>query len=159
VGTCCQPRRAVLLTDLEGRVDDPIAALGGRQLDRLLDCQSPPDIGAWGQISDPDERLRTALGELYGYYSRTGEMLDRLLRDAPRLPVVRKLMAPFGEMLAAAAEILMRGRGLRGRARERVQAAIGHALAFPTWQQLTGEQRLDAAAAVELMARFVDAAA
>ena len=119
----------------------------------------PPDIGAWGQISDPDERLRTALGELYGYYSRTGEMLDRLLRDAPRLPVVRKLMAPFGEMLAAAAEILMRGRGLRGRARERVQAAIGHALAFPTWQQLTGEQGLDAAAAGELMARFVDAAA
>jgi len=62
-------------------------------------------------------------------------------------------------MLAAAAEILMRGRGLRGRARERVRAAIGHALAFPTWQQLTGEQGLDAAAAVELMARFVDAAA
>ena len=119
----------------------------------------PPEIGAWGQIADPDERLRTALAELYGYYGRSGEMLDRLLRDAPRVPVVRELMAPFGELLAAAVEILMRGRGLRGRARERVQAAIGHALAFPTWQQLTAGQRLDDAGTVELMVRLVAAAA
>ncbi len=118
----------------------------------------PPDIAAWARIADPDERLRTALAELYAYYGRTGEMLDRLLRDAPRVPVVRELMAPFGQLLAAAAEILMRGRGLRGRSRERVRAAVGHALAFPTWQQLTGEQELDEAGAAALMVRLVDAA-
>jgi AcrR family transcriptional regulator len=118
----------------------------------------PPEIGAWARIADPDERLRTALDELYAYYGDSGEMLDRLLRDAPRVPLVRELMAPFGQLLAEAAEILMRGRKLRGRSRERVRAAIGHALAFTTWQELTGEQELDDAGAAALMVRLVDAA-
>lgn len=118
-----------------------------------------PDIAAWAQVADPDERLRTALGELYAFYGRTGEMLDLLLRDAPRVPVVGELMAPFGQLLAEGAEILMRGRGLRGHARTRVRAAIGHALAFPSWRELTGEQELDDQRAAELMIRFVAAAA
>jgi AcrR family transcriptional regulator len=134
-------------------------ALFGACSRHWAELNPPPDVGAWATNADPDERLRTALGELYAYYSRTGEMLDRLLRDAPRVPVVRDLMAPFGELLAAAAGTLMRGRGLRGRSRDRVRAAIGHALAFPTWQQLTGAQGLDDEGAVELMARFVAAAA
>ena len=36
----------------------------------------------------------------------------------------------------------MAGRGLRGRAARRTRAAIGHALAFPTWRSLTREQGL-----------------
>src|ERR1700675_1308947 len=30
-----------------------------------------PELGAWSAISDPDERLRVALGELYAFYRRT----------------------------------------------------------------------------------------
>ena len=37
----------------------------------------------------------------------------------------------------------MAGRGLRGRAARRARAAIGHALAFPTWRSLAREQGLD----------------
>lgn len=134
-------------------------ALFGACSSHWAELNPPPDIAAWGRVADPDERLRTALGELYAYYGRNGEMLDRLLRDAPSVPVVGKLMAPFGQMLAAAAEVLIRGRGLRGRARGRVRAAIGHALAFRTWQELTAGQELDDAGAAELIARFVAAAA
>jgi len=134
-------------------------ALFGACSSHWIELNPPPEIGAWAAIADPDERLRTALAELYGFYGRTGEMLDRLLRDAPRVPVVHELMSPFRQLLAESAEILMRGRGLRGRARGRVRAAIGHALAFRTWQELTGEQELDGEAAAELMARFVAAAA
>ena len=123
-------------------------ALFGACSSHWAELNPPPDVGAWAAIADPDERLRTALRELYAYYGRTGEMLDRLLRDAPRVPVVQELMAPFGQMLGAGAEILMRGRGLRG-----------HALAFRTWQELTGEQGLDDEGAAELMERFVGAAA
>ncbi|MGD9736145.1 MAG: TetR/AcrR family transcriptional regulator [Solirubrobacterales bacterium] len=119
----------------------------------------PPDVAAWGAVADPEDRLRVALGELYGYYRRTGGMLDLLLRDAPLVPIVGELMAPFGELLEQGAETLMRGRGLRGRARERVRAAIGHALAFPAWRELTGAQGLDDERAAELMARLVAAAA
>src|SRR5450432_1628709 len=31
----------------------------------------PPDLTAWSTIANPDERLRFALGELYGFYGRT----------------------------------------------------------------------------------------
>ena len=41
----------------------------------------PPDVSRWEQIDDSDERLRTALDELYAYYRRAGAMLDKLLRD------------------------------------------------------------------------------
>jgi AcrR family transcriptional regulator len=120
----------------------------------------PPDIGVWEGIDDPDERLALVLTELYAYYRRAGGMLDKLLRDAPLVPVVAELMQSFPALLEAAAEILMRGRGrgLRGRSRERVRAAIGHALSFRTWQELTGPQGLGDEAAAELMERLVAAA-
>jgi AcrR family transcriptional regulator len=111
----------------------------------------PPDISRWGEIEDPDERLASALAELYAYYRRTEGMLDRLLRDAPTVEVVDELMGAFRTMLAEATEILMRRRGLRGNAAQRTRAAIGHALAFRTWQDLTCDQGLDDEQAIELM--------
>ena len=50
----------------------------------------------------------------------------------------------------------MAGRGLRGHAARRTRAAIGHALAFPTWRSLTREQGLSDAEAVALMAGLVE---
>lgn len=119
----------------------------------------PPDIGNWEQIKDPDERLRTALDELYAYYRRAGGMLDKLLRDEQSVPMVAKLFAPFRQFLAAITETLMQGRGLRGKARDRTRAAIGHAVSFRTWQQLTSEGGLSDKEAAELMHRLVNAAA
>src|SRR5215204_7226642 len=34
----------------------------------------PPDIGAWADVADPDERLAAALAELYAYSARTETM-------------------------------------------------------------------------------------
>jgi AcrR family transcriptional regulator len=114
----------------------------------------PPDIGSWEQIKIPDERLATALDELYAYYRRAGGMLDKLLRDEHSVPMVAELFAPYHQFLVAIAETLMRGRGLRGKARSRVLAAIGHAISFRTWQQLTGEGGLSDKEAAELMRRL-----
>ncbi|MGE5408554.1 MAG: TetR/AcrR family transcriptional regulator [Syntrophothermus sp.] len=119
----------------------------------------PPDVTLWERIDDPDERLATALEELYAYYRRAGGMLDKLLRDEAAVPMVGELMTPFHQLLAFVTEILLRGRGLRGRARDRVRAAIGHAVSFRTWQQLTSDQGLDDAEAARLMRRLVAAAA
>ncbi|MGN6815088.1 MAG: TetR/AcrR family transcriptional regulator [Solirubrobacterales bacterium] len=119
----------------------------------------PPDVSSWEQIKDPDERLAVALAELYAYYRRAGGMLDKLLRDEDSVPMVAKLFASFHQFMAAAAEILMRGRGLRGKARTRVHAAIAHAISFRTWQQLTGEGGLSDREVAELMRRLVSAAA
>lgn len=135
------------------------AALFGACSAHWLTENPPPDVTAWLQVPDPAQRLERALAELYTYYRRNEAMLDHLLRDAPAVPIIEELMAPFQQLLAQSAEILMRGRGLRGRSRQRVRAAVGHALAFPTWQELTARQRLDDERAVELMARLAAAAA
>lgn len=118
----------------------------------------PPDISRWAAIDDPDERLETALAELYAYYQRTEEMLDKLFRDAPTVPVVDELMGGFRAFLEEAAKVLMRGRGLRGNAAKRTRAAIGHALAFRTWQDLTRAQGLSDEQGAALMSRLVAAA-
>lgn len=117
-----------------------------------------PDVTAWGKIDDPEERLATALPEMYAYYRGTAEMFDKLLRDAPLMPIVARLMESYFELLDLAADALLRGRGARGRARQRTRAAIAHALAFRTWQQLTA-QGLDDAGAADLMHRLIAAAA
>jgi AcrR family transcriptional regulator len=118
----------------------------------------PPDVVAWGAIADPGKRLDAALAELYAYYRRTAAMYDKLLRDEAAVPVVGELMGGYRAMLAGATDVLLQGRGLRGRARDRARAAIGHALAFRTWQDLTGAQGLDDASAAELASRLVAAA-
>jgi AcrR family transcriptional regulator len=117
----------------------------------------PPDISLWEQIEDPEERLVQALQEMYDYYRRAGGMIDKLLRDENAVPVVAEKFAAYHQFLAIAVEILMRGRGLRGKAAKRTRAAIGHAVAFGTWQDLTEAQGLDDAQAAELMSGLVSA--
>jgi hypothetical protein len=118
----------------------------------------PPDVTQWEKIDDPEESLRAALGELYPYYRRAGGMLDKLLRDEAQVPMIAKVFASYHQLMELITEILMRGRGLRGKARARTRAAIGHAIAFRTYQQLTEEGELSDAEAAELMRRLVAAA-
>jgi AcrR family transcriptional regulator len=114
-----------------------------------------PDIGTWAGIEDPDERLRAALRALYPYYRSTAPMIENLIRDEPVSEHVRRHFAGYRSYLAAARDALMRGRRSRGRARTREHAAIGHALAFPTWRSLALDEGLDDAQAAELMTRLV----
>src|SRR5436305_738848 len=79
----------------------------------------PPDVTQWTQIADPDERLATALGGLYAFYRRAGDMLDKCLRDEAAVPIVGQLMEVYRQFTTVVTEILMRGRGLRGKARDR----------------------------------------
>jgi AcrR family transcriptional regulator len=117
----------------------------------------PPDMGVWAGIADPDQRLATALNELYAYYRSTEQMMDNLHRDELLMPTVQQFFSAYHQFMDACANELMRGRGARGRARRRVHAAIAHALAFRTWQSLTAD--LDDAEAAELMCRLVREAA
>ena len=114
-----------------------------------------PDMGAWAAIEDPDERLRTALDELYAYYRRTERMMENLHRDEGTVPSVAKHFAGYRGYIAAARDLLMRDRGLRGRRRDEARAAIGHALAFPTWLSLTRDQGLSNEQATHLMSQFL----
>jgi AcrR family transcriptional regulator len=115
----------------------------------------PPDLGAWAAVADPAERLRVALGELYAYYGRTEQMLEVLIRDESLVPIVAERFAAFHGFMAAARDVLMAGRGLRGAAARRTRAAIGHALAFSTWKSLVREQGLSDADATALLCGLV----
>lgn len=118
----------------------------------------PPELGAWAAIASPDERLKFALGELYAFYRRTEQMLENLLRDEATMPVVQERFAAFRGFLEAARDTLMAGRGLRGGARRRTRAALGHAIAFSTWKSLVAEQGVDDVEAAALVCALVAAA-
>jgi AcrR family transcriptional regulator len=116
----------------------------------------PPDMTSWSAIADPDERLRVALAEIYAYWHRTERMIENMIRDEPANENVRRHFGPFRAYMDGARDVLIAGRGLRGAARKRVRAAIGHALALSTWQSLVRDEGLDDAQAVQLMAELVE---
>jgi AcrR family transcriptional regulator len=119
----------------------------------------PPDVTAWATVADPAKRTETALNELYAFYARTERMYANLLRDEPYHPIVHRLLRDFYGYLGGIEDTLMRGRGLRGHTARRTRAAIGHAIAFPTWFSLTREQGLTDADGASLMCSLVGSAA
>jgi AcrR family transcriptional regulator len=116
----------------------------------------PPDPALWKEIADPEERLRRGLGELYAYYRLTGSMWVKFLRDADEIPVLAELgVAPYLGYLEMVREVLAVGWGVRGKRRERLVAALGHALELQSWISLTERQGLDDEQAVDFMVRTV----
>jgi AcrR family transcriptional regulator len=118
----------------------------------------PPDLGAWAGIEDPATRTKAALRDLYAFYGRTQQMYTSLLRDEPLVPIVHRRLGDFYAYLNVVEDSLMAGRGLRGRAARRTRAALGHAVAFPTWRSLAHEGLGDGEA-VALMSVLVEGAA
>jgi AcrR family transcriptional regulator len=119
----------------------------------------PPDPSAWATIEDPAERTAGALRELYAFYGRTQRMYSGLLRDEPLVASVQRRLRDFYRYLDTIEDVLIAGRGLRGRAALRTRAALGHALAFTTWRSLTHEQGLGDTDAVALMCMLAENAA
>jgi AcrR family transcriptional regulator len=115
-----------------------------------------PDPRAWAQIPAPGERLSQALADLYAWYGQAEQMISNSIRDIEQVPAAtaESFLGYFAEIRA----VLMGGRAERGRPRARVSAAVGHAIAFPTWHSLVREQGLKDAEAVALLAAMIDAA-
>jgi AcrR family transcriptional regulator len=120
--------------------------------------KAPPDPEGWRAIADPDERLRHALSELYGWYEWAEPMLNNIFRDAPLVPAAGPAYAGFERHFEALHDALMRGRRARGRTRARLTAALAHALDFATWRSLTRQHGLDRDDAVDLMVALATAA-
>jgi len=117
-----------------------------------------PDPAAWSAISDSEARLRHALGEMYAFFRRNEGMLEKTSRDAPLVEAMARPVAAFRGYLTAAAAAIVASRPECGRARRRVEAAVGHAVSFPTWQSLVRQQGLEDAEAVAVMAALVESA-
>jgi AcrR family transcriptional regulator len=114
-----------------------------------------PDPSSWALIRDPEERLRTALNDLYGFYRRTEGMTGNVLRDLPDSPALRQVAEPLLQYSQRVREVLDEGWEPRGGRRKVRHAAIGHAVEFETWRSLTGRQGLADRAAADAMVRLV----
>jgi AcrR family transcriptional regulator len=124
-------------------------------------CQShwlalvpPPDPAAHAAL-DPDERTNAVLRDLYRWYRAAAPMLRHVLGDAGSIPALADTIRASRSMLEQTVETLLRGRGLRGRARARTAAALGVVLQFSTWESLAAAGLADdeAATVAAAMAR------
>jgi AcrR family transcriptional regulator len=135
-------------------------ALFGACSAQFVTGHPPPDPASWGRLRDPGRRLEAALGQVYAYFRENEAMLVNVARDAALLPALAEVLRRGGAAARQAAmrDALLAGRGVRGARRRRVRAAIGLALALPTWQRLTAEEGLSDAEAVAVMVAAVGAA-
>lgn len=123
---------------------------------------APPDPGAWAGVPGAAERLRAALLAFYDYYRRAEDMLAHVHRDAPQMPALAALMAPWTNFVDAVRDDLVRGwnapEAAAEPARARLAAAVAHALRFETWRSLARVEALGDTAAADLMVSLTQAA-
>jgi len=115
-----------------------------------------PDPGRWSDVTDPWQRLRLALTDMYAYYRRNSARIGNIERDAPFMK-----MPDFGGRTIQSERRLMAERlstafPASGRAQRLVQAVVRHALEFGTWRTLTEPYDLSDADAIELMVGLVE---
>lgn len=116
-----------------------------------------PDPAAWLAIDKPGERLRLGLRELYAWYRETEPMTANVLRDAAIVTALRPIVdRGLGAYLDEVQRILTEPFRVRGRRRERVDAAARAAVDFHLWRALAP---LGDAEAAELAAGLVERAA
>ena len=115
----------------------------------------PPDTVAWTGIEVFDERLRTALEELFAWYAVHADELFPIYRDGAAMPKAAREASRAEER--AMVEALLRGSDVTGQAVRRLRAAVGHATSFWTWRSLVVDQGLSQRDAVALAEQFVRA--
>ncbi|HLZ24669.1 MAG TPA: TetR/AcrR family transcriptional regulator [Ktedonobacterales bacterium] len=119
-----------------------------------LERNPPPDPRAWRAITDPYQRLRTGLGELYAYYAANEPMLANVIRDAETDPVTREIAELRMAALAELREALAEGLQHNGSS-PRLVAALGLATDFHTWRLLVRRHGLPPSEAAELVVSII----
>jgi AcrR family transcriptional regulator len=114
-----------------------------------------PDPSRWEEISDPEERLRGALSEVYAYYQGNKAMLTNVLRDMPFDPVLQENNVLLFRHWEAMRDTIADAFEASGGQHEGLLGAVALALELQTWRTLVGQQGLEDDRAVELMVGMV----
>ena len=127
-----------------------------------------PDPGPWQEISDPERRLRVALGELYAYFRRRERLWANVLRDQD-MPLTNddpeaqeadaEIMEPIFLHWERMKETLAAGWGKSEESPGLLLSAVGLALDFQTWRAMARTQGLSDEKSIELMVGMVRCAA
>lgn len=115
----------------------------------------PPDPASWTQIADPEERLRSALTEVYAYHRRTEPMMSNVVRDAEVHPITREMAEPYIQHWERMRYVLATGWGVGDEHLAMLLGTLGHALDFQTWRSLVRQQGLSDEQAVGVMVGMV----
>jgi AcrR family transcriptional regulator len=128
----------------------------GRACSSLELYENPlPDLQRWAQIADPEERLMSALAELYAYFRRREGLWTNIMRDAKLVDMSEEL-APITAHWERMKETLAAGwQASDGASRPLLVGAIGLALDFNTWRTMVRQQGFTDEQAVELMTSTV----
>ncbi|HWU54174.1 MAG TPA: helix-turn-helix domain-containing protein [Rhizomicrobium sp.] len=112
-----------------------------------------PDAQAWRTIADRSKRLKTGLGEIYGWYARNAELAACVLRDAESHALTREIAGlRYGPYVEACHQVL--GTGLNAKQRAMLHLAVN----FFTWRSLVRESGLSQGAAVSAMVQAIEEA-
>jgi AcrR family transcriptional regulator len=127
-----------------------------------------PDPGRWEEISDPEERLRSALTDLYSYFRRREQLWANVLRDQEllyssddreALEADAEIMGPILLHWERMKQSLTTGWESYEGSPRLVLSAIGFALDFQAWRAMVRTQDLSDEQAIELMVGMVRCAA
>jgi AcrR family transcriptional regulator len=123
-----------------------------------------PDPGRWEEISDPEERLRSALGDLYSYFRRGERLWANILRDREllyangdpeALEADAEIMGPILSHWDKMKETIAAGWGPSEGIPRVLLGAIGFALDFQAWRAMVRTQGMSDEQAIELMVCMV----
>lgn len=115
-----------------------------------LSQNPPPNPAKWAGIDNRIERLQIALTDIYAYHRRTEAMMARAIIDIPQMPVLAELLSPMFAYWESVRDLL--AAPWAGEEKAAVyRAAIGHAIAFATWQSFVKNEGLTEDEAIELM--------
>lgn len=123
-----------------------------------------PDPGRWVEISDPEERLRSALSDLYSYFGRREQLWANVLRDQEllysnddpeALEADAEIMGPILLHWEQMKETIAAGWGPSEGIPQLLLGAIGFALDFQAWRAMVRTQGMSDEQAIELMVGMV----
>jgi AcrR family transcriptional regulator len=123
-----------------------------------------PDPGRWEEISDPEERLRSALTDLYAYFRRGERLWANVLRDQEllyangdpeALEADAEIMGPILSHWERMKETIVGGWGPSEGLPRLLLGAIGLALDFKAWRAMVSTQGMSNEQAIELMVGMV----
>lgn len=107
----------------------------------------PPDASRWSDRSEPADRVRSCIEQLYAYYEANERMIANWLRDAQLLPALAEFAETgyYGMLDQLVESALPEAEYARAR------AALSVALHFETWRTLVKRRGFDVSAAADLM--------
>jgi AcrR family transcriptional regulator len=115
-----------------------------------------PDPEPWLQLTDPVDRLRMALSELYPFYRRHEQRLSNILRDSEAMPDLQKANAlVFVPRIQRMHQVLASAWAAQGEPSGQLLATLGLVLNFFTWRLLTLQMGMTDGQALELAVGIV----